>query len=167
VLHLRYTAREGGDPLRAEAVANLKAKIAKAEAAGSVRLLSLRNDFPTEWARFKAAELDSAAGQAPLTFALCEEHYPFWARAVQPIDLHAVDLFAQPASTTKPTVTITRGQPDDENALVTVEQLGGLRIGSLSEPLPDALGEVRLSVDDNSMTDLWLAVAWGARRQDA
>ena len=55
ILHIRYTAREGGELLRQGAVTNLETKIKNAEAAGSVRLFSVRHEFPTEWAKFKAS----------------------------------------------------------------------------------------------------------------
>src|SRR4029453_1367292 len=52
VLHLRYTARDGGETLRAAAAGNLRALLRQASEAGSlVRTLSLRRDFPSEWHR--------------------------------------------------------------------------------------------------------------------
>jgi hypothetical protein len=42
ILHIRYTAREGGGLLRKGAVDNLKAAIEADQAAGSVRLFSVR-----------------------------------------------------------------------------------------------------------------------------
>ena len=52
ILHLRYTAREGGGLLRSGALANLKAAIKNATFGGSVRLFSIRQEFPSEWAKF-------------------------------------------------------------------------------------------------------------------
>lgn len=57
IIHIRYTAREGGGLLRNGAVANLKERIAEAQAAGSVRLFSVRHEFPTEWAKFKSVKM--------------------------------------------------------------------------------------------------------------
>src|SRR5262249_38841579 len=54
----RNTAREGGGLLRNGAVANLKARIEAAQAAGSVRLFSVRHEFPTEWAKFKGIKIE-------------------------------------------------------------------------------------------------------------
>ena len=54
ILHLRYTAREGGSLLRQAAIGNLKTLIDDAKAAGSVRLFSVRDEFPNEWAKFQA-----------------------------------------------------------------------------------------------------------------
>ncbi|HEY5813978.1 MAG TPA: hypothetical protein VIT23_15155, partial [Terrimicrobiaceae bacterium] len=55
ILHIRYTAREGGALLRRGAIENLKTALETAQAAGSVRLFSLRHEFPTEWAKFRSA----------------------------------------------------------------------------------------------------------------
>src|SRR5207247_2312856 len=46
ILHVRYTAREGGGLLRDGAAANLKTRISEAQAVGSVRLFSVRYEFP-------------------------------------------------------------------------------------------------------------------------
>ena len=54
ILHIRYTAREGGGLLRKGAMDNLKTAIDEAQAAGSVRLFSVRHEFPTEWAKFQS-----------------------------------------------------------------------------------------------------------------
>jgi Tc toxin complex TcA C-terminal TcB-binding domain len=81
VLHLRYTAREGGKPLRDAAVANLTNAIKAATTAGSVRLLSVRHDFATQWAKFTSIDLGNGE-VAPLTLTLREEHYPYWSRVL-------------------------------------------------------------------------------------
>jgi hypothetical protein len=166
VLHLRYTAREGGAALKAAAVEHLANQVAEANAVGSVRLLSVRSDFPTEWARFKAITLDGATQEAPLSITLRKEHYPYWAGTMAPIVLKHVDVLVEPEPETSPTVTVSTapdGDPDrTEHPLSTDASLGGLRAGSLSDPLPDALGDMILYVDDNSMGDIWLALSWGA-----
>ena len=54
ILHIRYTAREGGALLRKGAIETIKELIDAAQASGSVRLFSVRHEFPTEWARFQS-----------------------------------------------------------------------------------------------------------------
>ena len=80
-------------PLRTAAETHLAAAIATATTVGSVRLFSLRHEFPTEWARFTASAL-SAEGVAPLTVPLRSEHYPFWAVVASPIALRHIDVYA-------------------------------------------------------------------------
>ena len=50
ILHLRYTSRDGGGPLRSAVAAHLNEQIEQAMALGCMQLLSVRHDFPTEWA---------------------------------------------------------------------------------------------------------------------
>jgi hypothetical protein len=100
VLHLRYTAREGGQPVRKAALAHLAAQIDAANAVGSARLLSVRHEFPAEWAQFKASPAEN--GWYPLSLRLREEHYPFWSRGRLEV-VKRVDLLAR---TEPSTVTI-------------------------------------------------------------
>lgn len=79
VLHLRYTARDGGLALRSTATEALLARIGAASAVGSARLLSVRHEFPTEWARFTTSVPSGQPPTAPLTLTLRDEHYPYWA----------------------------------------------------------------------------------------
>jgi hypothetical protein len=166
VLHVRYTAREGGQPLRTAAVAALRAQVAAAASVGSTRLVSIRSEFPTEWSRFKATMLDGDTTEAPLRLTLRDEHYPYWTRTLPAIALRGVELFAQPGAATPDPVTVADAPAGDpqrvSDALDRVPELGDLRVGDLSEPLPAAVGELTLYFDDNSMEDLWLALTWGA-----
>ena len=52
VLHIRYTARDGGAQLGAAALEEVKRLIGMGSTAGSVRLFSARHEFPTQWAKF-------------------------------------------------------------------------------------------------------------------
>jgi Tc toxin complex TcA C-terminal TcB-binding domain len=51
ILHVRYTAREGGDLLKSGAVKNLQTLINNAGTVGSVRLFSVRHVEPESFAR--------------------------------------------------------------------------------------------------------------------
>ena len=165
VLHLRYTAREGGLALRSAAVEALRARIAAALAVGSIRLLSVRHEFPTEWARFTSSTPAGEPPTAPLTLTLREEHYPYWARLTADRVLHAVELFA---SAGDEDVAVYDAAADDppgsrhETLLRTDPSVGGLRSGLLAEPLPAALGSWTLNLADTAITDLWIALTWGA-----
>ncbi len=166
ILHLRYTAREGGGLLRTAAAAWVGEQVEKAAAAGSARLLSMRHDFPSEWARFKAVPLDEQTTEAPLTITLREEHYPFWGAKVSPIALSGLTLFAKPGEGTEPAITVgtaPTGDPSRTEHLLE-KGLGDLLMGDLDESLPPALGEVTLQFDDNSMTDVWMVLTWGSQQ---
>jgi hypothetical protein len=165
ILHFRYTAREAGGLLRDGAIANLKTRIEEAQATGSVRLFSVRHEFPAEWAKFKSVKIEGNTKTAELTLELRQEHYPFWSQG----KLEAVkraDIFAK---STKNTVEITdKAEPTDptvkKDILVKDTSLGDLRAGKLTNiSLPAPTGKFTLYVSDNSIEDLFLAFAWGKK----
>lgn len=169
IIHLRYSAREGGGLLRNGAVANLKTRIEEATAAGSVRLFSIRHEFPTEWAKFKSVKIEGATKVAELTLNFRDEHYPFWSKGLLEA-LKRVDLFAKPTKDTKPTITVSNKLTDEpvgtrkEDSMAKDTSFGGLRMGKLTNiPLPTPTGKFTLYLNDNSMEDLWLALTWGKR----
>ncbi len=154
VLHIRFTAREGGDLLRRSAVANLKGLLDEAKAAGSARLFSVRHEFPSEWAKFK--EVGAGAGAAAeLSLELLEDHYRFWSRGSLEA-IHQVELYAKAKSAL--TVKVSSDSPED----AVGGQLGDLRVGQLAkEHLPKPIGPVKWLFSDNSMSDLFFIVTWG------
>ncbi|WP_139246000.1 insecticidal toxin protein [Geodermatophilus amargosae] len=175
VLHVRYTAREGGEALRLAAAANLRGRVAAGAAAGSTRLLSVRHEFPSEWARFAAAPAGPGTAEDPraaLTFELRREHYPFLAGS-GPSSLRAVDLVAQPADDGVDAVTIadravtTVGGETASAVLTKRADLGNLRYGTLAPvssgsgwgPLPAPVGRLELFVD-TALTDLLILLTW-------
>ncbi|MCK5014072.1 MAG: insecticidal toxin protein [Candidatus Omnitrophica bacterium] len=167
ILHLRYTAREGGGLLRNGAVDNLRTRIVKAQAAGSVRLFSVRHEFPTEWAKFTTVDLSAEPNiLAGLTLDFRDEHYPFWSKDADnnPIILKRVDIFAKPTGDTETNIEIfdNSNAAGDPDSLVEDTSLNDVRVGKLTNiQLPAATGEFTLYFNDNSMEDLWLALTWG------
>jgi hypothetical protein len=89
ILHIRYTAREGGERLKNEAVKALKEALPKPEGlplmqAGKglklSRLFSLRHEFPNEWHQLTRAPGTNAIGQVVRTIALpiVQARFPFY-----------------------------------------------------------------------------------------
>jgi hypothetical protein len=83
ILHIRYTARDGGDGLRSAAESQwappVGAPPAAATAPGPYRLLlSARHDFPGEW-----AAATSGPNPAPLRIALATNVLPYWMQALR------------------------------------------------------------------------------------
>jgi hypothetical protein len=178
VLLLRYTAREGGEPLRRAASAHLRDLIAAAEAAGSARLLSIRHEFPTAWARLRAGVAGDGTADSPrarLTLELRREHYPFFA-GTGPSALASIDLVVPPpaASMTVADRALDSEDPSERTRTLTLKErpeLGGLLHGTLPripssaedpgwEALPPPLGELTLYFQDNGMDDLYLLLRW-------
>jgi Tc toxin complex TcA C-terminal TcB-binding domain len=159
ILHVRYTAREGGDVLRSTAIANLNDAIGAGKTAGSVRLFSLRYEFPSGWAKFKSIQIGGGAPFAPLTITVHPEHYPFWSQGRLGAVL-GVSLFAVSANDLQ--VSDTADGTGNIDTLTQDGSLGGLKSGTLKNiPLPPPIGPWAFYFSDNSMSDLWLAVNWG------
>jgi hypothetical protein len=178
VLHVRYTAREGGDVLKVAAVSNIQNLIKKAQTVGSVCLFSVRHEFPSQWAKFQNVTINPpTTPTAELQLTLVPELYPFWAQAVvggnpaKPVAVKGVEFFAEmPPGDTTATVNLNdkADKSGNNDTLVKNPLLGNLLSGSLVniKPLPAAVTDamhppLTLYFDDNSMEDLWLAITWG------
>ena len=68
ILHVRYTARQGGTELGGKAVEEMRGILSDAKKSGFALFFSLQHDFPTEWASFVkgTADLLGPATQGPL-----------------------------------------------------------------------------------------------------
>ncbi|MEV0460995.1 hypothetical protein [Catellatospora methionotrophica] len=159
ILHVRLTARDGGLPLRQAAETALAERIAAAGAVGSVRLLSLRQDFPTAWAKFRSAP---AAARTPFTVTLRPEHYPFWADTASAV-LRRVELLAQPGTASAVTVTADAAGTQPVLNLSKDGAPAGLLWGRLPDAAtpPPALGAFTWHFDSTGLEDAWLVLTWG------
>jgi hypothetical protein len=176
ILHIRYTARDGGELLRTKASAHLRELVAAGQAAGSTRLLSVRQEFPTQWANFTAAPAGNGAPASPraLTLDLRPEHYPFFAGAGGPSALSRVDLVAELLPTAKPDLVVNVKVGDGAGGAVALDnpELGGLLRaatlgGDQSEDgspaaLPAPTGPLTLQPDTTKLADLFVLLTWTA-----
>ena len=87
ILHLKYTAREGGDPLRQAA----RQALATGPQSDLVRLISARHEYPSDWNRFLNAGGGSAKSQS-LTMDLTPGRFPYLFRG-KAISINRVELF--------------------------------------------------------------------------
>ena len=167
VLHIRYTAREGGEALRTKAVGNLVTLIDDAQAVGSVRLFSVRHEFPDQWAKFRS-QTPGPDQRAALTLNLRDEHYPFWSQGLTK-SLKSVDILARSSKDSVPASLAifdrAASQPAGQSdTLKPNSALGNLLTGTLSNiELPAPVGQFTLFFEDNSLDELWLAVKWVKR----
>ncbi|MBD1930311.1 MULTISPECIES: toxin [Cyanophyceae] len=158
ILHIRYTARESGGSLKIGAITNLTNQINAAQTVGSVRLFSLRHEFPTEWARFKGIRIEGATKRAALMLNLSAEHYPFWSQG----RLGAIKQVDFLAKTKNPVEISTNVDGTGNKDTLGEPSLGNLRRGKLTNiPLQAPIGLFAVYFDDNSMEDIWLALTWG------
>jgi Tc toxin complex TcA C-terminal TcB-binding domain len=174
ILHIRYTAREGGQSLRAAALANLKKKIAAAQTVGSTRLFSLRHEFPTNWAKFKAA---ASGTLATLSFNLLPQHFPFWATKLGlklgatggvSNGIKGIEFFAEMANANPVDFYDGPNTGTAKKDSLKLDPSSGLMAGGLMNialpPVNDPSGPpatpYTLYSDNNGMMDLWMAVTW-------
>lgn len=165
ILHFRYTAREGGDLLRKGALSRVKEIAKEAQAPGSVRLFSVRHEFPSEWADF-VAQKPAANERAELSLTLRKEHYPFWSRgrlnSVADVKLHARSAASPvPGSVDVANTKVKNANGEQKDPLDKEMALGGLLVGHLKNvPIPAAVGELKLYFGTNNLSDLWIALTW-------
>jgi hypothetical protein len=94
VLHLRYTARDGGQEMRTASTAAV-ADLLGSDDSPLFRLVSVRHDFPAEWQ--KLATLPSTATTRTVTIDLSASRFPFFAQSRQ-ITIHSATAQLAPAS---------------------------------------------------------------------
>ncbi len=166
ILHLRYTAREGGGLMRSGAIKHVKELITAGQAVGSVRLFSMRQEFPTEWAKFQ--NQTPASGQRfELALKLRPEHYPFWSKGhlntVVGVDVVARALDNGPVPSTID--IFATGNMTDATKKGTLNKdektLGKLLRGPLTAGLPTTPdGALQFFFESKALADLWIAVTW-------
>ena len=164
ILHVRYTAREGGAALRREASRSVIEVIEAAQAAGSTRLFSVRDEFPNEWARF-LSQAPTANGRFELALIVRPEHYPFWSVAhlknVERVDVYVRGNAAMTARTMGVFEATDAGNAKTDK-LARDPAMGNLYVGKLDQIdlLTKPVGDLKLHFDAKEIADLWLAVTW-------
>jgi hypothetical protein len=164
ILHIRYTAREGGGLLRNGATTHIKELIKDAQAVGSIRLFSVRHEFPTEWAKFQNQTL-AVNERFELVLNLRPEHYPFWSQG-RINNLSRVDILARSTQDPAPSSmdVFEKADLNDKTRKGTMTKdstLGNLLHGPLTTGFPaKPTGELKLFFDANAMSDMWIAVTW-------
>jgi Tc toxin complex TcA C-terminal TcB-binding domain/Neuraminidase-like domain len=96
VLHMKYTARDGGATLKQHAETELQHEIdameLEEERRGRFRLFSVRHEFPTEWHRFQEPA-DATAPQA-LHLDITSERFPLQTKYLD-ISVTRLDVFVK------------------------------------------------------------------------
>jgi Tc toxin complex TcA C-terminal TcB-binding domain len=97
ILHVRYTARVGGDLLGAQATLELQTAFAAAGQSRLALLFSLRYDFPTEWSAFVNAVANGSGSGASTTFSftLLLEYFPYVVQCANPLTIDSLILYVQ------------------------------------------------------------------------
>jgi len=168
VLHIRYTARDGGTALRKAAEGQVAAALDAALLAegrqGLFRVFSVRHEFPDEWHRFlHPADADA---QQTLSLTISPRLFPFPLRGRR-IRVKRLDLFLSLSMecAVGETSTPAEAYPGGEKTLaVTLTPPGGSSNHAMalkSDPTFNALphGSVGLDVDVTDNGNAWTLVA--------
>jgi hypothetical protein len=99
VLHLRYTARQGGAQLREKAVEHVQELVEDANASGLLQLFSLKHDFSSEWHSFVIGDENQK-----LKLTVRKEHFPYFVQG-RNLVIDKVELYAIQGDRLLPPVT--------------------------------------------------------------
>ncbi len=176
VIHLDYTAREGGDALRTAAVANLRdhfSEVAAAEAKhGLFRVYDIRREFATAWHQFLHPGV--AGADQVLTLPDLAARLPYFTRAFPTKEVSRIELVARGAEgmAYEALVSSLGTEPGDEVALAADGTFGGLQhhltdLAGAEVPLDTWTIRIRengagdyQSLPIDTLTDLFLIVQY-------
>ncbi len=149
VLHVSYTARDGGQLLAQKSKEKWKKVVADAESAPLSRLFSLKQEFPSEWYRLRtAAEVN---GDHVASIAFNTDRFPMLFRR-RALHIGQVDLFGVPIPGKEPAKLPEFRQPDG----TVVALSAGAPLGRLVH----RMATVDVSVKDAESESMWrLSVA--------
>jgi hypothetical protein len=169
VLHLRYTARDGGEILQSAATESLKVDIEaannEASKAGFTRLFSMRQEFPTEWAKLKNQVVANGSPRQ-LTVNIRKEHFPFWARGST--EGARIRVFVKSTEVLQSaSITLEITSPESHTATpITLaphegKDFGDLFVVETSEPLLPLTGtwQFTFHAEVKAISDVWVTTS--------
>ena len=102
ILHIRYTAREAGDPLGSQATNDLIKMLDTAGQSSQSLLFNLRYDFPTEWSAFV-----NPTGNGSFAMTLEKQYFPYMVQSARTVTIDRLTLYAANAAGQVVSVTPT------------------------------------------------------------
>jgi hypothetical protein len=106
ILHLRYTARDGGNQLTAAATSAVTNLLSAPDAQPLMRLFSLRHEFPSEWHRFVSSP---SATVNSMTVDFAATRFPHFAQS-RSITISSAKLILRTRSASPVNAAVTPGQ---------------------------------------------------------
>lgn len=180
VLHIKYTARDGGAALAQQA---RDATLNVPSQDGLHRLFSVRNEFSNDWYRF--VRLAEPTAQHRLVLDIGRERFPFVLRnkaiTIQKLNLYLKAHDALDTTGIAVTVALGRRDPDDPDAptlpvgTATCTPMGaawgnllGGEVGGVALAVPGSLvlevaaGELAPLIEDRDLVDLMIVAEYSA-----
>jgi hypothetical protein len=143
VLHIKYTAREGGKSLRGVAVGSLLNQLKDAAGYPQARLFSLRHEFPAEWHRFQRTA--DGEGNHLQAVSLAKHLFPFVFQGGK-INVNGVEVFgipvSQPINDAAPALIVELTRPTGED----IGLLAGSALGLVVHKTSDRNNDLQIPV---------------------
>ena len=153
ILHIRYTAREGGSQLSRASTSSIKTGIENLirsqDQKGLAQAFSLRSDFSNEWYRLK--NIADANGDHIQTISLSKDRFPFLFDHKE-IHITGLDLYAVPKNGGKATVEPVITLPD---GITEVKLDVGTPIGRLVHWTVNSSNTLNVKVETDSAQAKW------------
>lgn len=162
IMHLRYTAVEGGDKLKAPAIASVQEYIKSVEdlsrQEGLYAAFDLKHDFPNEW--YKANHPPAGATQRLLPLGDLHERLPIFTRGRDPAKIRATEIYLF-TSAALPAAALGLTQATDEYVFSEGPPEGTMRSFSLKGIRPPMSGwQLRIQDTGTEISKLWLIVRY-------
>jgi hypothetical protein len=139
ILHIRYTARQGGSLLGSKATQYLKDLVSEANEAGLALLFSLQHDFPGEWHKFvvdKQKEKEPNAPAATFNAKVKRDYFPYFTQGrtipIDAVQVVAIENEILTTATIKSLGTFSTNLEDPD----------GAGVADLPEDVCNAIGDV-------------------------
>ncbi|HRI38937.1 MAG TPA: hypothetical protein PLO50_10295, partial [Nitrospira sp.] len=148
VIHVRYTAREGGDLLRDAALKTIEAELSGIPLQ---RSFSALHEFPTEWNAFLRPAIE---GEAVLKLDLSEKRFPYFARDLEPTisKIEVVALVKNPSTWTATiSMLLVGGGSSEEVTLSSADSPYNGNPRGLAENMTASPGAWTVTVDTTSL----------------
>jgi hypothetical protein len=123
ILHIRYTAREAGDPLGSQATKELMQMLSTAGQSSQALMFNLRYDFPTEWSAYV-----NGAPNSSFVATLKKDYFPYMVQSAKSLSIDKLTLYAE-----------SKGS-------VTPQTPQNVDLGALSDGLNGATGAASLTL---------------------
>jgi hypothetical protein len=132
ILHIRYTARDAGDPLGSEATKELMGMLKSAGTSGQALLYCLRYDFPTEWSAF-------VNGTGDFTVTLDKQFFPYVVQASSGLTIDGLTLYAARAASASASPGLASVTPTVDLVALSSGLAGTTGQAQLSLPADDTV----------------------------
>ena len=164
VLHIRYTALEGGDKLKEPAVESVMAYIKSVEELsreeGLFAAFDLKHDFPSEW--YKAMQAPSGSTERIITLNNLHERLPIFTKGRDAKNIQATDVYLFKPQTLK-SVAIKLMQSDNEMDFSSPQNVGTMissAIHAADNAIPMDNWQVKIQDVKTEVDKLWLIVRY-------